>query len=212
MSHLIKEKRSLGPIGSGSTPAYGDPLDLKVRDDGRTIFGYAAKFNKRSQDLGGFYEVLSPGCFTQTLVDGLEKHLLWDHRTRYVLGSLLSNGTLMLKQDDIGLYFEALTPLHVTYASDARNLIKDKYIKGCSFSFRCYAGGAEWSELPDGTVLRTIKACQLFEASVLGTPAYLDTECDLRTAKAEFDSFQKRKQADPWRLAEDRVRLLQLSV
>jgi len=204
-----KEKRSTGIIGNGSNPTYGDPSAVPALRDGRTVFGYAAVFGKRSQDLGGFVEELEAGCFTQTLLDGLEKHALWDHISRYILGSLVSNSTLTLRQDAKGLYFEAVTP-NVYYAEAVRTLISEKYMRGCSFSFRCYAGGAEWSELPDGTVLRKIKACQLFEVSVLGNPAYLDTESDLRTAKAEFDSFKRDKSA-PWLAMEQRFRLLQLS-
>lgn len=33
----------------------------------KTIYGYAAKFNRWSQDLGGWRERLSPGCFAEAL-------------------------------------------------------------------------------------------------------------------------------------------------
>jgi|GEM_PF-6515920 len=207
-----RELRSAGTAGGGASPTYDDPAAVPaLQSDGRTIFGYAAVFGKRSRDLGGFFEELMPGCFTQTLADPWEKQCLWDHISRYVLGSQLSNKTLLLREDSKGLYFEAKTPLASYYAISVREQIAERYIRGCSFSFRCYENGADWSDLPGGKALRKIKACQLFEVSVLGNPAYPDTEVGLRTAKAEFDSF-KRTRSAPWLAAEHRIRLLQLSL
>ena len=37
---------------------------LRKAKEGRKLGGYAARFNERSLDLGGFVEQLLPGCFS----------------------------------------------------------------------------------------------------------------------------------------------------
>lgn len=210
MKHLHAERRTLGSaMGKGTSPLvpahYEYRAPVEIQSDGNTIFGYAAVFNSLSQDLGGFREIIKPGAFTKTLADGLEKFGLWAHETRLVLGAL-SNNTLLLREDAKGLYWEAKLP-STSYASDVRELLKGKYISKCSFGFRCHPEGSTWFEDEKGVVTRTLTSVQLFEVSVLGDPAYTDTEADCRTAKAEFDKFRK-KDLDPAM----RMRLLQISL
>lgn len=204
MSHKHKERRTIGQ-GSGAPAHYEFRAPVDLQSDGRTIFGYAAVFNSMSQDLGGFKEVIKPGAFTQTLADGLEKFCLWAHDSRLILGAL-SNNSLILRQDNKGLYFEATIPENVSYAQDCKNLLSQKYIKKCSFGFRCYEKGQSWMEDKAGNTTRFLEQVKLYEVSVLGDPAYLETEADCRTARDEFDSYRRK-----YAVMEQRLKLLQLS-
>ena len=42
-------------------------VELRTLDDRNTLAGYAAAFNRSSQNLGGFIERIAPGAFTRTL-------------------------------------------------------------------------------------------------------------------------------------------------
>jgi HK97 family phage prohead protease len=206
MTHPRRERRTLGasPLGAPGHYEFRAPVELQT--DGKTIFGYAAVFNSLSQDLGGFREKIAPGAFKRTLGDGLEKFCLWSHIDHCILGSQ-GNGTLRLSEDSKGLYFEADTPDGVSYANDVRNLLKQKYISKCSFGFRCYENGSTWFEDVDGSVTRTLVAVQLFEVSVLGSPAYLETEADIRTARDELATYKRSKRSP----LETRLKLIELS-
>lgn len=48
-----------------------DEIKVEKREDGEgpRIVGYAAKFNTRSNNLGGFVEVIAPGAFDDVLDD-----------------------------------------------------------------------------------------------------------------------------------------------
>ena len=74
-------------------------------DDGPVITGYAAVFNQASVDLGGFTEVIRPGAFANVLDRGDDIVALWNHDVNYVLGRV-SNGTLVLYEDELGLRYE----------------------------------------------------------------------------------------------------------
>ena len=46
-------------------------VELRAAEDGIIrLGGYALKFNKLSQNLGGFVERIAPGALTKTLRDG----------------------------------------------------------------------------------------------------------------------------------------------
>jgi HK97 family phage prohead protease len=205
MIHPNRERRTIGQ--QAASPAHYEfraPVD--IQQDGRTIFGYASVFNSLSQDLGGFKEIVKPGAFTRTLADGLEKFCLWSHDQKYILGAI-SNNTLILREDHKGLYFEATIPENVWYAQGVANLLIQKYIKKCSFGFRCYENGSSWLEDKSGAVTRFLDSVQLFEVSVLGDPAYTETEADCRTALSDFGSYKRKYSALGMRL-----KLLELSI
>jgi uncharacterized protein len=205
MSHPTKERRTIGqPAASPAHYEFRAPID--IQQDGRTIFGYAAVFNSMSQDLGGFKEIIKPGAFARTLADGLEKFCLWAHDAKYILGAL-SNQTLTLREDNKGLYFESIIPQDVYYATGCINLIRQKYIKKCSFGFRCNENGSSWMEDKAGNVTRFLESVQLFEVSVLGDPAYTETEADCRTAVNDFGNYRRKYSA-----LETRLKLLELSI
>ncbi len=63
------EKRYVAPRLSVEQRAEGDIAGLR---------GYAAVFNKRSVELWGFYEVVAPGAFADSLAAEDDVRALWN--------------------------------------------------------------------------------------------------------------------------------------
>ena len=143
------------------------------------IEGYAAVFNKYSEDLGGFREIIKPGAFKKALkisdVRGLH-----NHDSNYVWGRT-SSGTLRLKEDGDGLHIEN-DPPDTQWARDLIVSINRGDINQMSFGFTVGDGGDEWNEGKDGVVTRTINEFkELFDISTVVYPAYPDTAVALRS-------------------------------
>lgn len=146
-------------------------LELREEGDGRTLVGYAALFNSRSENLGGFTEIIQPGAFSRSLKSRNDVKLLWNHDTSAVLGSTRA-GTLRLTEDDKGLRVEAELP-NTSHGNDARELIRRKDVSGFSFGFSMPGkGGDSWNA--EGTE-RTLKSVRLHEVSLTPFPAYTAT-------------------------------------
>ena len=148
-------------------------IDLELREEGdeMSLVGYAALFNSRSENLGGFTEMIAPGAFSRSLKSRNDVKLLWNHDTSAVLGSSRS-GTLKLYEDDKGLRVEATLP-NTTHGRDARELIKRGDVTGFSFGFSIPGrGGDDWNA--EGTE-RTLKSVRLHEVSLTPFPAYQGT-------------------------------------
>jgi len=149
--------------------------------DGRTLVGYAAKFDSLSENLGGFRELIKPGAFRSSLSDGTDVRALVDHDPRLVIGRR-SNGTLRLEEDSTGLRVEIDTP-SVSYADDLLELIRGGYVSQMSFGFSIPPGGDEWLPVDkeDGLRRRLLKTVALAETSVVTFPAYSATEVSVRS-------------------------------
>jgi HK97 family phage prohead protease len=148
-------------------------IDLELREEGdeMSLVGYAALFNSRSENLGGFTETIAPGAFSRSLKSRNDVKLLWNHDTSAVLGSSRS-GTLKLYEDERGLRVEASLP-NTTHGRDAKELIKRGDVTGFSFGFSIPGrGGDEWNA--EGTE-RTLKSVRLHEVSLTPFPAYQGT-------------------------------------
>jgi hypothetical protein len=145
--------------------------------DGNTLTGYIAVFNSMSDDLGGFREVLAPGCFSSSLGSGRAIRALINHNSDACIGNTAS-GTLRLKQDSKGLAFECELP-DTTAARDLKVSIERRDTTGCSFGFRCLDD--DWKNV-DGVTIRTIKDLELYEVSAgVVFPAYDATSSQLRS-------------------------------
>jgi HK97 family phage prohead protease len=147
-------------------------------DSERKIEGYAAKFGKKSEDLGGFREVLNKGCFTRTLSLGADVRMLVDHDPSKILGRTKA-GTLKLTEDGIGLRFSCTLP-DTTVARDVYTSIQRGDITQCSFGFYCVDEDME-EDKTTGGLLRYVNDVDLFDCSVVTYPAYTDTEVNARS-------------------------------
>jgi HK97 family phage prohead protease len=147
-----------------------------VHKSGR-IDGHAAVFDRLSDDLGGFRERVAPGAFTKAIKTSDARALI-DHQSNLVLGRQ-SSGTLVLRQDDIGLHSIIDAP-DTSYAKDLAVLMQRGDVREMSFGFTVQAD--EWEGLETDSPIRTIvEVGQLFDVSVVTFPAYPDAEASLRS-------------------------------
>ena len=173
--------------------------DVRVAQTGKSasrIEGYAALFNSRSEDLGGFVEVIAPGAFSDAIKHS-DIRALWNHNPNYVLGRTKS-GTLTVTEDAIGLHI-ANTPPNAQWARDLLESIGRGDVDQMSFGFIVASGGATWRE--EGRVIvRTItKVAKLLDVSPVTYPAYEETSVKVRATsdwRAQIETFRRRhKQA-----------------
>ena len=77
-------------------------------DDGDEIIfeGYAAKFDKLSEDLGGFKEKIQKGAFKKSIKEN-DIRALFNHDSSFVLGRNKAK-TLELKEDKTGLFMKVV--------------------------------------------------------------------------------------------------------
>jgi HK97 family phage prohead protease len=152
---------------------------VALRSDGDkpVLGGYALKFNRLSQNLGGFVERVAPGAVAKTLRDGGDVLARYHHLDEYLLGRTLS-GSLRLSADDAGLAYEVDLP-DTQYARDLAALARRGDVQHSSFAFRTIAD--EWGFTEQGFPLRTLVEIQLVDVAPVVNPAYLDTTSGLRT-------------------------------
>lgn len=160
--------------------ASAQSLVVAADSDGRTIGGYAARFNSPADIAGGMWtEVILPGAFTDTLRSGQDVLALYSHELERLLGRK-SAGTLRVSEDDKGLVVDIDLP-DTTDGRDVGVLVQRGDLKGMSFGFDVTK--QEWDE----TVTpprRTIIAVNLYEVTVTADPAYEDTEIGMRSLES----------------------------
>lgn len=154
--------------------------ELRTAGEARSprLAGYAAVFDRPSQDLGGFVEVIKPGAFARTLQSNSRDPLaLVQHMPHLVLGRR-SAGTLRLTEDQRGLAFE-IDPPDTTAARDLLVSVQRGDIRGASFAFNVPPGGDRW-EMRGSQVVREVREADLHEITITANPAYADTTVALR--------------------------------
>lgn len=160
-------------------------------DENMIVEGYALKFNKESNLLGEFVEVISPEALRNA--DLSDVRCLIDHNSSYVLGRTVAD-TLKLEVDDVGLRFRCELP-NTSYARDLYENIKLGNINQCSFGFTIEEDGDEFERREDGIFKRTVnKIRSLFDVSIVTYPAYEDTDVApaLRSIKNIKETGQKQ--------------------
>ena len=180
--------------------------DIQSKDE-RTIEGYAAVFNSLSQDLGGFKEIIKPGAFARSLQSGKDVKALAGHNWERVLGSTKS-GTLQLREDARGLHFSVQLP-ETGYARDLYELVKRQDVSGASFAFRVPKGGETFKRSSDG-IVRELSALEVLEVSVVGNPAYEDTQVAARSLELWRKESDQTAADAVLRLARMRLRLAEI--
>lgn len=146
-------------------------------DDGEPtkIEGYAAVFDEKSEDLGGFREVIRKGAFSKSLRNG-DIRALWNHDTSHVLGRT-KNGTLKLEEDETGLRYE-LEPPDTSWGRDALKAIERGDVDQNSFGFMPVAD--DW-DIENNENIRFLREIDLFEISPVAFPAYPQTAANVRS-------------------------------
>lgn len=161
-------------------------LELRATDsgEGMTFHGYAAVFDRWSEDLGGFRERIAPGAFKRSLASKRNIRMFLNHNADVVLASTKA-GTLRLDEDERGLKVEADLP-DTTAGRDLATLLRRGDVDSMSFGFAIPKGGEDWNPAGDE---RELSEVRLYEVSaVTGWPAYPSTSAAVRHLADEIEA------------------------
>lgn len=137
----------------------------------RRATGYAARFNSRSHDLGGFVEVIEPGAFAESLATSRDIIATFNHDETRLLGRT-SSGTLHVYEDERGLGYDLDLP-DTTVGRDVAELLSRGDLTGSSFRFRPQV--VDWDTTESGYPLRRVVTASLVELGPVTMPAYQES-------------------------------------
>jgi HK97 family phage prohead protease len=156
-------------------------IEVRQAEEGqRKISGYAAVFNRMSENLGGFREIILPGAFRSVLESKPDVKCLFNHDPGQVLART-KNDTLTIEEDEHGLKFEAILA-DTTAARDVWELIQRGDVDQCSFAFSVAKNGDKWIEEDDMYKREIYQVEMLADVSPVTYPAYSQTSVNVRSA------------------------------
>ena len=163
--------------------------ELRTNAEGRTIVGYAAKFERWSEPIMcWFKEQIARDAFSEC--DVTDVIMCFNHNIDSILARTTS-GTLTLSTDDEGLRFEFEAPA-TTMGNDMLELVRRGDISKCSFKFTVeedewrYADKENKLEYDERTIRKIGK---LYDVSLVVYPAYSDTEAGVRHLEERKQQF-----------------------
>lgn len=165
---------------------------FETREDGQeVVVGYGSIWNSRSENLGGFYEYISPDAISQETIEKSDVRALINHNPDLVLARSTA-GNLSLSVDEKGLRYEFSIP-ETSYGKDLAINMKNGNINQSSFAFT--VGSDEWSTDEDGNDIRTITSIEkLYDVSPVTYPAYSQAESDLVVAQRALAMYKENKE------------------
>ena len=167
---------------------------VDTTEDGKdVVVGYASVYDSRSNNLGGFYEYIERGAFTDELIEKSDVRALINHDASKIMARSKNGlGTLNLKADEKGLRYQFEIDPELSYAKDLAISLKRGDISQSSFAFTIAPNGDEWSTDADGNNIRTIKKFdQIFDISSVTFPAYSQAESDLVVAQRGLEAYKQ---------------------
>lgn len=176
----------------------------------RTIVGYAAKFEKWSDPImGWFKEKIARDAFSGTDMDDVI--MCFNHDINAILARTTSD-TLKLSTDETGLRFEFDAP-DTTLGNDILELVRRGDISKCSFKFKVDNDQWRYADKDNGLEFdeRTIEhISKVIDVSLVVFPAYKDTEASVRELEERKTEWLKSKEPHSITLdTSSRDRLLQ---
>ncbi|HUA85506.1 MAG TPA: head maturation protease, ClpP-related [Bryobacteraceae bacterium] len=133
----------------------------------RKVCGVAAPYNSLSADLGGFREVYQPGCFKESVEDGDDVRVLFNHDVSLILGRR-SAGTARIWEEADGLHYEADLP-DTQIGRDLAVMLGRGDVRETSAAF--YILQHRW-EMRNDERVRVIEKAKLVEVSPHAFAAY----------------------------------------
>ena len=165
-------------------------MELQNNEDGSyKIGGYINVTNRESETLYNkkngkyFKEIMTSGVFEDALERAEEIPLLLEHNWDEKLAST-SLGNLKLREDNIGLRFEATIKDESLYQK-----IKAGIINSCSFGFKVLRERVEC--INSKLDRRFVDAIELLEVSLVKNPAYVGSLCESRSYEDELTKIRE---------------------
>lgn len=169
------------------------PVEIRAGSDKHMIGGYAAKFERHSQNLGGFVERIAPSAFNKSRGNGWAGVIArYNHDDNMLLGTI-GGGTLRLGVDEVGLTYEVELP---SARADIYELVQRGDVRQSSFAFITDFDGDEWSTTDQGFPQRTLTSVRLMDVAPVNTPAYEDTSVGTRAILGALESLSRTFEAD----------------
>jgi len=163
---------------------YAPGLEIRAEGDNPPkIVGYASIFNQPAQvgpDSWGWTEIVKPGAFRRALTEMQDVRALVNHDSASIIGRL-SAGTLVLREDTKGLYYEVTVP-DTQVGRDVLTSVKRGDITGSSFGFRVKT---DKNYILNGKDMRELLDLDLIEVSPVSFPAYDGTSAQARALFSE---------------------------
>jgi HK97 family phage prohead protease len=185
--------------------------DLRAMKSGgeMVITGRPAIYNSVSQNLGGFREVLLPGCFDGSL-DDPDIYCAFNHDEAQIIGRV-SAGTLEVDSDRTGLTMRCTLPNSPLGQNVYESIRRGDVSK---MSFGMYVQQDSWDIASDGSgqfERRSIVKAKIFEVSPVTTPAYTSSSVSARSLFPDGQPTKERVEVsvevDERDLAHARARL-----
>jgi len=166
---------------------------FEKREDGKeVVVGYGSIFNSRSENLGNFYEYISPTAISQETIAKSDVRALINHDQNLILARS-TTGTLDLTVDEKGLKYEFEIPEGLSYGKDLAINMKNGNINQSSFAFT--VADDEWSTDEDGNDIRTITSIdRLYDVAVVTYPAYSQADSDLVVAQRGLSMYKEKQE------------------
>lgn len=149
-----------------------ETVEVREQEEGKPVIqGYALKFNRWSDTLGGWFrEKILPEALEEA--DANNVVALFNHDDNLIVGRTGVN--LELEVDEIGLKY-TIEPFDTTAGRDLIENVRSGLVSQSSFAMSGIE--SDWAEGADGVDERTItKISRLWDVSPVVTPAYSDTE------------------------------------
>ena len=183
-------------------------IETRVKKEGKknVIEGHAAVYDKMSEDLGGFREVIKRGAFDSVLTNDVRAY--FNHDPNYILGRT-GAGTLKLSTTEKGLKYV----LSVPDTSAGRDLVvsmKRGDITQSSFAFQVEKDS--WRTDSSLGEIRTIESVKrLYDVSPVSLPAYPDAD-DIAVAQRGYYIYKDKQKIEAEDNYEIKRSLLKLKI
>lgn len=133
-----------------------------------------------------FKEIMKKGVFKRAIERASQNiPLLFEHDWSKQLASL-EEGTLELREDNIGLRFDAVIKDESIYEQ-----VRSGIINSCSFGFRVLTEEVE--SINTRLEKRFVSAIELLEVSLVKNPAYVGSLCETRSYEEELKEEERAK-------------------
>lgn len=161
-------------------------VELQCEDGLLKIGGYINVTERESELLYSkkrgkwFKEIMKRGVFETAISRAKEIPLLLEHNWENQLATT-ANQSLTLKEDQIGLRFDAIIDDMKIYEQ-----VKLGVVNSCSFGFRALA--QEFEKINERLEKRFVTGIELLEVSLVKNPAYVGSLVESRAYEEEIDA------------------------
>ncbi len=156
---------------------FNTELRMEGQGEQRQIVGFGAMFNRLSEDLGGFREMILPEAFTDTLTDDVRG--LFNHDPNLILGRTLAE-TMTLEETPEGLIYR-ITPPETSYAQDLIMSMERGDVNRSSFGFRVLEESWKHPTEDQPLPVRVLHKVRLYDTGPVTFPAYPETSAEVRS-------------------------------